>query len=676
MGESPTTTPGSLESASLTTWTTQLTTLEKRAEEHDRYGNDLIVKVAEPLKALGHRFDELRKRHSDYSERLEKERDASYTELRKVKGKYDTVCQEVEAKRKKTESSFDKAKAQSNYQQQLIEMHNAKNTYIIAINVTNKQKEKYYHEYVPEVLDSLQDLSEFRTAKLNELWTAASQLESDMLQSGRTHMETLVREIARNLPQLDSNMYLQHNIPHWNEPSDKLFEPSPVWHDDDVMVTTDSAKVYLRNVLAKSKSQLGDLRREADKKRRDVEGVKRVKQRIHQGTEKKDEVEVVRQIFSLLEELHQIERKRITAEVETSTITHAVGDVTLGARNHNFKTHSLTLPTNCDLCGDRIWGLSAKALICRDCGYTNHPKCEMKVPAECPGELSKDERKKLKVERQEQANALLKPTSSVPEYVAEGGPSLSRTNTMGSLSSKRTPSIAGSITSHGPRSPATTAPEETPPDLPTTTRPKPTPASNSGTVRKNRIMAPPPTSYVNELPGSLPNGPSPSALAPEQKGKMLYAFEANGEGEITVPEGRDIAVLQPDDGSGWIKVRAGYKEGIVPSSYVELVPTEVKTQHTGQSEVRPSSTYSNSGSSIGAAAAAKKKGPAVAPKRGAKKLKYVEAIYSYTPQSDAEHSMDEGERFVLVKEDQGDGWTEVEKGGHTKIVPSSYIQAV
>ena len=29
----------------------------------------------------------------------------------------------------------------------------AQNTYLISINVTNKQKERYYHEYVPELLD-------------------------------------------------------------------------------------------------------------------------------------------------------------------------------------------------------------------------------------------------------------------------------------------------------------------------------------------------------------------------------------------------------------------------------------------------------------------------------------------------------------------------------------------
>lgn len=134
------------------------------------------------------------------------------------------------------------------------------------------------------------------------------------------------------------------------------------------------------------------------------------------------------------------------------------------------------------------------------------------------------------------------------------------------------------------------------------------------------------------------------------------------------------------DGSGWVKVRAGYKEGLVPTAYVEWEaqapsPAAISAQHTGGS-ARPGSTYSNSGSSIGTAAAAKKKGPAVAPKRGARKLKYVEALYPYTAQSDLEHNMEEGERFVLVKEDPGDGWVEVEKGGQTKSVPASYVQVV
>ncbi|KAI1501957.1 hypothetical protein F5X99DRAFT_380984 [Biscogniauxia marginata] len=664
VGDTPAMTPGSLENASLTIWTTQLTTLELLAGEHDKYANELISQVADPLKVYAAKFEELRKRHNDYAAKLEAERDASYTDLRKVKAKYDAVCQEVESKRKKSESSFDKAKAQSNYQQQLHEMNNAKNTYLIAINVTNKQKANYYHEYVPELLDSLQDLAEFRTMKLNSLWSTAANLEIAMLQQSKSNVEHLAQEVPRNLPHLDVMMYIQHNMGSFQEPADKIFEPSPVWHDDDVMVTDEPAKIYLRNILNKSKGQLGDLRREVDKKRREIEGVKRIKQRVREGTEQKDEVVIVTQLFAMQEELHQTERKRLTAEVETSTITSVVGDVTLGAKNHNFKSQTFKIPTNCDLCGERIWGLSAKGFDCRDCGYTCHNKCEMKVPAECPGELSKEERKKIKAERQAAAGTLLTPTSNPPEHVAEL-PDLSRsntTNTMNSLSSGYAASAHRSVS--GPATNLRSPTEE----------PKPPEPSGPRPVRKSRMVAPPPTAYISELPGSPANGLA--AKGPEQKGKMLYTFEANGDGEVSVPEGRDIAILEPDDGSGWIKVRAGYKEGIVPASYVEVSAAPIAAQHSGSSiQNRPASTYSNSGSSVGTAApTVKKKGPAVAPRRGAKKLKYVVALYDYTAQTDAEHNMSEGERFVLIKDDPGDGWAEVEKGGVTKSVPASYVQ--
>ncbi|KAI0386835.1 FCH-domain-containing protein [Hypomontagnella monticulosa] len=664
VGDTPAMTPGSLENASLTIWTTHLTTLESIADEHEKYANELIQKVADPMKYFAGRFEELRKRHVEYATKLEAERDSSYADLRKTKTKYDAVCQEVESRRKKTESSFDKAKAQSQYQQQLQDMNNVKNTYLIAINVTNKQKEKYYHEYIPEVLDSLQDLSEFRTMKLNTLWSTAANLETAMLQQSNSLVDHLAQEITRNQPHLDSMMYIRHNMGAWQEPSDKVFEPSPVWHDDDLMITDEAAKVFLRNVLNKSKGQLGELRREVDKKRREIEGVKRIKQRIRDGTEKKDEVVVVSQIFAMQEDLHQVDRRRLTAEVETSTITSAVGDVTLGAKNHNFKSQTFKIPTNCDLCGERIWGLSAKGFDCRDCGYTCHSKCEMKVPAECPGELSKDERKKYKAERQNAAGSLLKAPTGPPDHVAEL-PALSRSNTMNSLSSGYAASANRSISGAAP-SPLSPTDETapTPPELP---GPRPAP-------KKGRLVAPPPAAYISELPGSsVPSLPSKAA---EQKGKMLYAFEANGEGEVSVPEGREVAILEPDDGSGWVKVRAGYKEGTVPASYLEIYPQAIVPQDTGSSlNNRPASTYSNSGSSIGTAGpTVKKKGPAVAPRRGAKKLKYVIALYDYAAQSEAEHSMSEGERFVLIKDDPGDGWAEVEKGGATKSVPASYVQ--
>lgn len=38
--------------------------------------------------------------------------------------------------------------------------------------------------------------------------------------------------------------------------------------------------------------------------------------------------------------------------------------------------------------------------------------------------------------------------------------------------------------------------------------------------------------------------------------------------------------------------------------------------------------------------------------------------------------MAEGDRFVLITRDSGDGWADVERGGVTKSVPANYIQDV
>lgn len=112
----------------MTTWSTQLTTVESCAAEHDRFSAELTSRLADPLKHLAAKYEEIRKRHAEYAARLERDRDVSYAELKKVKSNYDSVCQDVESRRKKVESAIDhgKQKAQNAYQQQILEMHNVK----------------------------------------------------------------------------------------------------------------------------------------------------------------------------------------------------------------------------------------------------------------------------------------------------------------------------------------------------------------------------------------------------------------------------------------------------------------------------------------------------------------------------------------------------------------------
>lgn len=379
----------------------------------------------------------------------------------------------------------------------------------------------------------LQNLNETRVAKMNLMWLLAAQLEKASLSNSTEHITNLFVEIPRNNPRLDSLMFLQHNVTQSQEPANLAFEPSPVWHDDDSIIIDEAAKVFLRNVLSKSKTQIRELRVESDQKRREVEASKKVRENVQDGKDNRNELDVVRSIFYIQESLHEVDRKWVTAEVETATIMAVAGDLSLGAQNHNFRSQTFKIPTNCDLCGERIWGLSAKGFDCRDCGYTCHSKCQMKVPAECPGEQTKEDKKKLKALRQDQAGAM--PVVDVGTPTAStAAPSLRRQNTMNSLSSGYAASSARSISN---------VPTQNTPESPADDPPAPVAQTKPAAAKRNRVLAPPPTAYMTAPP------PSDSGMGSKSKepwGKMLYAYQATGSDEVSVEDGDEVVILQPD----------------------------------------------------------------------------------------------------------------------------------
>ena len=104
-----------------------------------------------------------------------------------------------------------------------------------------------------------------------------------------------------------------------------------------------------------------------------------------------------------------------------------------------------------------------------DCGFVCHTKCEMKVPAECPGELDKSQQKALKARRQEEAQARAAAPAPQPEP-ANGEsrqsavmPTLNRSDTISSMNTLSSGYSAGahrSISTTTARSSAPTIAED------------------------------------------------------------------------------------------------------------------------------------------------------------------------------------------------------------------------
>lgn len=154
----------------------------------------------------------------------------------------------------------------------------------------------------------------------------------------------------------------------------------------------------------------------------------------------------------------------------------------------------------------------------------------MKCAADCPGEQTKEEKKKLKAERQEAAKSKTVAANGGAE--SNGGMSdLSRSDTMNTLSSGYSATAQRSVS-------GTTLTDRTPEEE--SSVPKKSSSILSG-VRRKRLVAPPPQQYVTPDSGDGANGDSG-----EQKGKMLYAYQANSDGEITVNDGVEVVVVEED----------------------------------------------------------------------------------------------------------------------------------
>lgn len=313
-------------------------------------------------------------------------------------------------------------------------------------------------------------------------------------------------------------------------------------------------------------------------------------------------------------------------ETEVATITQVAGDIDRGITEHEFKSASFAIPTNCDFCGSTIWGMSRKGYHCKACSYNCHKNCQMKVPANCT---------------QEKGNT----------RTANGGQTgepISRTDTMNSTAesvygtSKRPVNMDDSDSNTDASSSRSAIAAANP------VRTTSTPA--------RRALAPPPATGFS-------NGATASTTTTT---KVLYDYDASSPQETSIVAGDLVTVLEADDGSGWIRVKGARGEGLAPAAYVENPVPQRPSVHS-----RTDSSESTASRAVG------RQGPAVAPKRAAqRKGRQVKALYDYAATGMGELSIHEGDLINLVTPDQGDGWMTGEKDGRSGIFPAAYVETI
>lgn len=525
VGESPTITPGSLESASVVLWNEVLTQTENIASQKDRFALDLSSSISGNLAKLQAKLERLVRHMGLIFEFLETEKKATEDEVAKAKKQYDALCQNMETARQKNEKSGSE-KHQQKARGKEQEMNIGKNAYLIKLAVANRMKDKYYFQDLPELADYLQDVNETRVAILNKLIKNAGIIERNSIDKVKELLFEVDATANQNDPRLDSAMFVKHNATSWVEPPDFTFVPCDFWHDDEQLVTTEPELTDLKRRLNTSLNGYATAKEATlSAKQKLEEAAERRKASDDKTTLKFDAM--LDDSLTLLQRFMKEDAVRVRNEVEIELIQNFAGD--------------------------------------QDLSYVE----------------TKREKKSrfglFKSKKTDDTGSIHTVTSNPASELSAITGNSGTTGTLGGIFSLRRSETTSSSS-----------------------------AANT---------------------------------------KVLYAYEAQGDDEVSLTAGDLVEVVEADDGSGWTLVRTQTGQtGMAPTSYLEITET-------------------------------KKKGPAVAPKRGAKRVQYMEALYDYSAAEDNELTIAAGDRIAVVQDD-ADGWTEGEIDGRRGLFPTAYAKAI
>ncbi|GAA5908077.1 hypothetical protein JCM5296_002221 [Sporobolomyces johnsonii] len=555
--------------------------------------------VAEVMDKVGGRLDAVRKKHHHFYTRLLAERDRSYEQRDKSKSLYYSACESLESARQKkatAKEGRDTEKASRAYDAAMSDMLLAKNQYLLDLDAANVAKERLYNVHLPALHDDYQLLEQSATLQFVKL-------VERMVEVQRASLERLMASVGKAKEQIgtvqverDQQAFVEKYSPTklaaWEVPPDAVFEECPVWHDTDAFSTTPTSVVYLQNVKVKSATRLAEISPALETKRREIGGLRNLREAYEREWGLGDTVGVIENLFGSTHETTLLEINQTELKAQIELIDATLGDAaSTGLRPHEFKPSSFVTPSTCAVCEGSVWG---KGLSCKKCSMAVHAKCELKVPAGCAA----------------------RPGAGIVRAKSKkaGGP---------------------------PEALSTSA-------VPLTT------ARSSSSVASTTL--PPPRRTVPPAGGSAPLPVSTSPQEQEEVATLLYDYAAASAFELSVSEADVVHVVEPEDESGWVKVRtADGRVGLVPGSYLQL---------GGDAGAAFARADIGGGEAVDAGAAAGATGQEVV------------ALYDYTAQDADEISIREGERAELTARgmEVGEGWAEVVKDGQTGILPASYIQ--
>ncbi|KAI8822262.1 uncharacterized protein EV422DRAFT_526239 [Fimicolochytrium jonesii] len=565
-------TPGSNASTLSTEacWATLLKQTEGIAQSHKEYSQTLHSQVIDQLVAAVSKTNQARKKHEAFFMDLCAARDLTYAEKDKAESKYKQLCTSLATVREKAAMTPDgKAgeKLRRRLKEEMIDVGNGKNTYILSVLSANTVKSRFHNTDVPALLEDMLSLLQHTLGRLQTSWQSATSLQQTLASSVEESAKSMKEAVGKVNVEADAQAYAvsRNNFAVVASSEAAEFSLDALAEEGSHLTKDESATIFLGNKYRKLVKRVAQIDEDIEKREKTLQGLKRLLD-VYEKDPAQGDIGRVRE--SILEEKRETMKQQTSRskfQVQIDRIYSLLSSDLEDMHPHNLTGKTFVHPVTCDYCHGTIWGVGKPGLTCDDCGYHAHLKCELKIPALCPGVMNK--RRTFLDSRQSLAMSSVGSISSI----------LGSTKWYGGSSAyilyDYTPSATASeelqvaeaeivkVVEHDDGSGWTLVEKE----------------DEKGKVVQGLV----PTSYM-ELASEAPvvavaaEGSDVEAVASTASGKQLgtevvvaYDYTAQTEEEMSITDQQVVWVVEEDvDGSGWVMASNGIRKGLVPAAYL------------------------------------------------------------------------------------------------------------
>jgi len=558
-------------------WRSILGQMENINKARNRFSAKLTEIIIDKMKIQIGIKDEERKRNMLYHKNFNNEVEKLNIEKNNAKKKYYESCDSMMNHKKKlnkqdsslndNEKSNDKGlkKIEKLIDNTQVEMDNKKNLYILSLTALNKLKRKVNSEYIPEIYNILQTSQESIIKAFQIYCQDYIKLEQDLTEDMKNSFNNALTDINAIDPVSDNVLFEKEKKEDISPIEDEKYV-GVINDDSGDYIITNKSSIYLSNLNASLKSQLAAYQEKYNAVKSEYDQFQTAYQDYLNDPSKTDCESMKDKQSELWYNLHMAEIPIIVNEAKIEAITNNVGE-DVQENSHTFKTVMFLNSTVCDFCQEKIRG---KALQCKSCSFVCHSKCESEVPQFCTG--TKMDRKTLRVANDSSSghNRSLSTTSNSTDNTDYNSPIPISLSVVSDYPSVINENESGLV--EEPNS--STSEQKDLPVLPTGVmcaifeyQPQNDDEVALSINDRVEIIEPETDGWVkvktDHGEGFVPS----SYIAPIKK--AIYEFHPEKDDEISLKEGDSVVVLNQED-AGWLKIKKGSLEGIVPESYIDM----------------------------------------------------------------------------------------------------------